>query len=199
MESPSVTKVKSTNLEAHPFGGCNKLLNHYACIGSELIKYEVTAGRYGYGTLSALKHFREGVVFVPLEVLESYLEDLLDIEVSETRLFITSNGSSRSWLFLCILGLMTAIAVGLYAASSGASIWRSFGLTLLIALPFWVVWHLAPKDGVARRLGFAQVVSHEVARRRGLDKGPRESIRDKFIFPEFLAQKTPGSARASFN
>ena len=197
MVKPSVNKNPCSHIESHPFGGCNKLLNHYACIGSELIKYELTAGRYGYGTLSALKHFREGVVFVPLEVLESYLEDLLDIDVTESRLFITSNGSSRSWLVLCILGLMVAIALGLYAASSGASIWRSFGLTLITALPFWVVWHLAPKDGVARRLGFAQVVSYEVGRRRGVDKGPGESIRERFLFPEFLAQKTTGSAKSA--
>lgn len=182
---------------AHPFGGCNRLLSQYACIGEELLKYEVNARRYGYGSFSAFTHFREGVAFVPLEVLESYLEDLLDLEIPESRLCIERESPNFKWTAVSLLGLSGAIGLGLYAASTGASLFASFALTVALALPFAVLWHFSPRSGVTRRMGFAQIVSHEVSRRRGSDKGPREPAEPQFAFPEFLVQKTPGSARAA--
>lgn len=183
--------------EQHPFGGCNKLMSQYNCIGTELLKYETSVRRYGYGSFSSFTHFREGVSFVPVEVLESYLEDLLDLDVGEDKLFIARRTQGIRWMLISALGLCAAIGVGLASASKGASLVSSFGLTICLALPFGILWQLAPRDGVARRMGFAQVVSHEVARRRGTDKGPREHISSTLLLGELLAHKSPGSARAA--
>lgn len=199
-----MTSEKPTNnhtderRELHPFGGCNRLLGQYACIGQELLKYEASARRYGYGSFSAFSHFREGVAFVTLEVLESYLEDLLDLEVDEDRLFITRETPAFQWIAVSLVGLCGSMALGLYAASTGASLFASFTLTVALAFPFAVLWHFAPRGGVTRRMAFAQIVSHEVARRRGSDKGPRESATEsRFMFSELIAQKSPGSARSA--
>jgi len=186
-----------TEVEPHPFGGCNRLLSQYSCIGAELLKYEASTRRYGYGSFSAFSHFRQGVSFVSLEVLESYLEDLLDLDVSEERLFINRESPNLKWIFVSLLGLSGATSLGLYAASTGASLYASFALTAALALPFAVLWNYAPRGGVTRRMGFAQIVSHEVSRRRGSDKGPRESIEPQFAFSDLIAQKTPGSARSA--
>jgi hypothetical protein len=195
-DSPS-SPLSASAAEKHPFGGCNRLLSQYSCIGAELLKYESSARRYGYGSFSAFSHFREGVSFVPLEVLESYLEDLLDIDVSEDRLFIKRESPNLRWIVVSLLGLSGASSLGLYAASTGASLFSSFALTAALAAPFGVLWHFAPRGGLSRRMGFAQIVSHEVARRRGSDKGPRETANPQFAFSELLAQKTPGSARSA--
>lgn len=186
-----------TPSENHPFGGCNRLLSQYACVGGELLKYEASTRRYGYGSFSAFSHFREGVSFVPLEVLESYLEDLLDLDVPEDRLCINREGPTLKWTLLALFGLCGSLSLGLYAASTGASLMSSFTLTIALAAPFAVLWHYAPRGGVTRRMGFAQVVSHEVSRRRGSDKGPREPATPQFAFGELLAQKNPGSARSA--
>ncbi|MBN8547745.1 MAG: hypothetical protein J0M12_00370 [Deltaproteobacteria bacterium] len=184
-------------LEPHPFGGCNRLLSQYSCIGSELLKYEASTRRYGRGSFSAFSHFREGVSFVSVEVLESYLEDLLDLDVSEDRLFIKRESPNLKWMFVSLLGLSGATSLGLYAASTGASLFASFALTAALALPFAVLWNYAPRGGVTRRIGFAQIVSHEVSRRRGSDKGPRQPANPQFAFTDFIAQKSPGSARSA--
>ncbi len=181
----------------HPFGGCNRLMNQYSCIGQELLHYELSARRYGYGSFSAFSHFREGVAFVPLEVLESYLEDLLDLEITEAHLGIVRETQPLNWTAVSLVGLCGAIGLGLFAASTGASLLASFALTVALACPFAVLWHFAPRGGATRRMAFAQIVSHEVARRRGSDKGPREPAQPSFPFGELLAQKTPGSARSA--
>lgn len=186
-----------TPLEPHPFGGCNRLLSQYTCIGAELLKYEASTRRYGYGSFSAFSHFRQGVSFVPVEVLESYLEDLLDLDVPEDRLFISRESPNLKWIFVSLLGLSGATSLGLYAASTGASLFASFALTAALALPFAVLWNYAPRGGVTRRMGFAQIVSHEVARRRGSDKGPRELSETPFALGDLIAHKTPGSARSA--
>jgi hypothetical protein len=181
----------------HPFGGCNKLLSQYATIGSALQKYEHSMRRLGALRSSAFVQFRAGVSFVSVEVLESYLEDLLDLDVDESKLFIESRTTGISWVVVAALGLCAAIATGLMATSRGASLPVSFGLTLALAFPFGLLWHFAPRDAAARRMTFAQVLSHEVSRRRGTDKGPRADVSSGFLFGDLLAQKTPGSARSA--
>jgi hypothetical protein len=65
------TKVNSS--------GVNKLLSQYQIIGQELLGVEDT------GLVSG---FREGVSMIAVEVLESYLEDLLDLGISEEVLYL---------------------------------------------------------------------------------------------------------------
>lgn len=151
-------------------------MNQYRTIGAELICYEQQYYQqwrgYSRPSFEALRAFREGVVFVPVEILESYLEDLLELDISEERLFIYRERSSLPVLAIALLGLFGSLAAGLFAAYVGASLILSFALTAIIALPFGVLLHFAPRDSLTRRMMFAKVVSHEISRRRG---GDRES------------------------
>lgn len=181
---------------SHPFGGCNKILGQYAIIGHELLRYDRSIYQYGYGTSYEFTDFREGVASVPVEVLESYLEDLLDLEVSEEKLFIDRNRFGFLSHYIALGGLLCAMGVGLYAASNGASLLLSFALTVSLSLPFGVLWHFSPRDGLIRRVSFAQIVSHEVSRRRGGDKDfDRRSTSATVL--ELLGRKTTGSAQGA--
>ena len=147
--------------QQHPFGGCNKLLTHYQTIGTELLQIESSG---------AIGSFREGVAFVPVEVLESYLEDLLDLGVKEDTLSIyREHHWLQSW-WLPVVGFSFALGFGLYAASTGATLAVSFSLTLFSALPFGLLFHFSPRIGLMRRVSFAQILSGEISRRRGRDK-----------------------------
>ena len=153
--------TRSSEKVLHPFGGCNRLLGHYRTIGVELLALEARGG---------IGSFREGVSFVPVEVLESYLEDLLDLDVKEDGLFIVRERSRIHSLYLPLLGIALALSGGLYLVSSGASEFVSLGLTASIALPFAVLSHFFPRNGLMRRMNFAQTLSGEISRRRGRDK-----------------------------
>ena len=167
-DSSSERRVSSEE-GAHPFGGCQRLRKQYSTIGAALITLE----HYGSFSLvqrgaSAEKIFREEVTFTPVEVLESYFDDLLDPEVSDERLSI----ALRSWgqrvasNLVSILGLFGAMLSGLYAATLGTSLSFSFFIALALAVPFATMLYLSA-GGSTRRLRFAQVLSREISRRRG--------------------------------
>lgn len=161
--------VKQKDDPKHPFGGCNKLQSQYRSIGYGLCQYERLAGGYRSRSEQAYRCFRETVAFVPIEVLESYLEDLLDLRVEEEKLNINQSRRERRLNFIPAIGIVSGLTLGLYAASAGASLVISFITTVLIALPFGFIWHLSPRTNLARRMSFAKIVSREVSRRRGQD------------------------------
>ncbi len=178
--------------EIHPFGGCNRLLGHYQTVGTELIKIE---SRGGIGS------FREGVSFVPVEVLESYLEDLLDLGVKEETLFINRDFVWYRSRQLLAVGLGVALGVGLYAASTGATLAVSSGLAAVLCVPLAVLFHGAPKIGLVRRMSFAQILSGEISRRRGRDRDSDATSRS--LFQEVLGRSSraplQGAARNIFH
>lgn len=182
--------------EPRPFGGCNQLLSHYKTIGRELLRSEGSRINYRYGSARIIREFQEGVAFVPVEVLESYLEDLLDRDASEESLFIARKGRGIHLRFLALTGVGFALATGLYCASSGASFYRSFALTVALVFPFAALWQLTPYAGLARRLGFAKIVSREISRRRGIDKD-RSWNPAGFVFAEFLRSTGAESAKGA--
>lgn len=190
--------VPPTHIEqTHLFGGCNKLLNQYKSIGSELLKFEGHVASYAYTSRVAQQEFREGIAFVPLEVLESYLEDLLDLEVPEEKLFIRRESFNIPPVYVAFAGLLLAMGLGIYAASAGASFFFSFALTASLSFPFAYMWQ-STRSSVGRRMRFAQVLSQEVSRRRGRDKDELTPV--SLSFSEILSQnpeETPqgGSAR----
>ena len=166
------TPVRKTNgkIVRHPFGGCEVLRAHYACVGSALLKYEKTSQ---VEEAEAAKELRVGISFVPVEVLESYLDDLLDSDVTEERLSIARRNVSLKNYSIALIGLCLAVAAGLSLASTGASLLFSFSITLLLGLPFAVIWHYSPRCRLKRRMNFAQLLSVEIGRRRGINKnGP---------------------------
>ena len=170
-------------------------MGDYRTIGLELMRYESGTSAYGYQSFSAFTHFREGVSFIQVEVLESYLEDLLDLEITEDTLFIRLAGFRVRSIHWSLAGLLGALTIGLYAASRGASLPLSFGLTVALALPFAAMWHFAPRDGLARRLGFAQLLSHEIARRRGGDSERPTTLSPVALLEKLVAHRNPSAAR----
>ena len=180
---------------SHPFGGCNRLLNDYRTLGRELLCYERGNRLYGYRSFTAFSAFREGVAFVPVEVLESYLEDLLDLDIGEDRLFIQREGRSLRMPAICLFGLAAALAVGLGAAKTGASEMISLAIAVLLAVPFALLWHFYPKTAVTRRVLFARVLSQEIARRRGRDKDGQ--VGAGFVFERLLSKKGAGSMQGA--
>lgn len=153
----------------HPFGGCERLRVHYSNIGASLIRLE----HFGSFSLvqrgvSGEKIFREEVVFTPVEVLESYFDDLLDPEISDERLSIAlqSWGQRVASNLVSILGLFGAVLSGLYAATLGTPLSLSFFIAISLAVPFATMLYLSA-GGATRRLRFAQVLSREISRRRG--------------------------------
>lgn len=154
----------------HPFGGCNDSLSQYRIIGRALIVVEQDSLVYGYGSQRAVQEFREGVASVSVEMLESYLEDLLDSQVALDHLYIARPGFWKSVDLLTVLSLLGSCAVGTYVSLTSGAPLVGLSSTLLLALPVVTVWHRSPFGHLARRVSFARIVSKEVARRRGSDK-----------------------------
>jgi hypothetical protein len=177
------------------FGGCNRLLTQYRTIGRELLRTEGNRLQYRCDTARIAQEFREGVCFVGLEVLESYLEDLLDREVSEESLFIARKGWTGALIWIALAGILCAVAAGLCYGSSGASLVESSSVTLALSLPFVVLWQVSPYSGLVRRLSFARTVSHEISRRRGVDKD-RQWSSARYVFAE-LFRAPPESAKGA--
>ncbi len=173
----------------HPFGGCNRLLDQYRVIGRELLLYErerrqvkefISVRRR---TVSKpLQDFRAALSLIPLEVLESYLDDLLDPAITNEALYI---GKSSFWRSAIIpfFGLTVALGIGLLLADQGSSFWLSFVLTILLAIPSALCWYFYPQGLVSRRMMFAQLLSQEIYRRRGFDTQGRAKQRPRVIIP----------------
>jgi hypothetical protein len=183
----------------HPFGGCNDSLSQYKIIGRALIMVEQESLVYGYGSQRAVQEFRERVASVSVEMLESYLEDLLDSQVALDLLYIARPGFWKSVDLLTVISLLGSCAVGTYVSLTSGAPLVGLSSTLLLALPVVTVWHRSPFGHLARRVSFARIVSKEVARRRGSDKdGSAESANTGFSLRTLLGgePEAVGSAPA---
>ena len=153
-----------------PFGGCNRLLEQYQQTGRALLDYErrlcgalIPGPRFS-------REFGHAVAFIPVEVLESYLDDLLDVGVSDDSLFISKLKPAKRALALIAIGV-TALGASAFEVSGGATL---ASLTTLIIVTFFsglgAAVYFIPRMKVIRRFSFATVVSGEIARRRGHDR-----------------------------
>jgi len=153
-----------------PFGGCNRLLEQYQQTGRALLDYErrlcgalIPGPRFS-------REFGHAVAFIPVEVLESYLDDLLDVGVSDDSLFISKLKPAKRALALSAIGV-TALGASAFEVSGGATL---ASLTTLILVTFFsglgAAVYFIPRMKVIRRFSFATVVSGEIARRRGHDR-----------------------------
>lgn len=109
--------------------------------------------------------FRAGVSTVSTEVLESYLEDLLNPEVKDEALAIGVSLSRRVFIGISIVtGALVPVAalalLGVLNVSSRLSVVVLGVITITASLAI-------TSRLLVRRLRFAQVVSREIARRRG--------------------------------
>lgn len=153
-----------------PFGGCNRLLEQYQQTGRALLEYERrTCGALIPGQRYS-REFGQSVAFVPVEVLESYLDDLLDVGVSDESLFIKKLQPAKRAIALSAVGLATFAVLALEVVN-GATV---ASLTALILTTFLAglgaALYFVPRMRVLRRFSFATVISGEIARRRGHDR-----------------------------
>lgn len=157
------------------------LARQYSIIGSELLSYESSAStlvsvlefaiqsRWSEQEASRQERFQHGVSFIQLAVLESYAEDLVDLECKDDELYIRSKYASIGKMLFVWLGMVFALTSGSLAAFSGGTFLFSLLITTLVALPFGMYWHVSPCSGVARRMNFAKILFREISRRRGGD------------------------------
>jgi hypothetical protein len=167
---------------SHPFGGCNRLLDQYQMTGRALLAYErsvVCAPLIP--SPRSMREFSTSVAFVPVEVLETYLDDLLDLGVSDEGLFIKK--SKTSWRGRVLLGILIAAVVGslfvLHGDLTAAAMPALFAITFLAGIASTL--YFLPRTKVIRRFGFATLVSHEIGTRRGQGKAKVGNFAARFL------------------
>lgn len=188
--------------------GRASVARRYRLVGRALLSVEGAfdslacffAGSGGNSNFSdkAVVKFRESVALISVELLDHYLEDLLDLDVSEEELYIKRGGIRIApSLILAITGLSLALAAGLYAVSTGASFVLSFALTATLSLPFAIIWHLMPQERITRRVHFARLVSQEISRRRGGDGAQADITNRQSQLSEIVKSTTPVQGAAA--
>lgn len=146
--------------QENPFSG-NSLMQQYRIIASCLMRFERSPG-YPYKAEKAHREFREGVAFLSVEVLESYLDDLLDPEVSLDRLSLKHKDSSfMGFAVVACIFLLTAI---LFIKNITFSLFLLIPVVVLLA---GIGVTLFGSRESTRRLVFARVLSKEIFRRKG--------------------------------
>ena len=147
--------------EAMPSG----LKTHYLTVGSELLKYEMECLGWRLNNEDAARRqFREGVSFVPVEVLESFLDDLLDLRIPDRSLHIERQIRFAGVVLAGIALILLGIALNYFAM--GLSYFQSFAFSMLLGLGALFVWHHTYRRS-HRRLLFVKILSQEISRRRG--------------------------------
>lgn len=182
----------SKNDDVSPFGGCSRLLSHYKQVGSALISYErVVCGSLLPGQ-RYVREFGHAVAFVPVEVLESYLDDLLDLGVNDDSLFISKTRPAKRALFLLVLCLVTIVYLG-YLAITGDSN-AAWPLITVVAFSAGIgsALYFLPRTKALRRFSFATVMSREIARRRGHDRTSIGDFATRLLHRELWGAKPVG-------
>ena len=151
------------------FGGCRNLLAQYKVTGRALLKIESHPAACSLSSRLLQGEFRENVAFVPLEVLESYLEDLLDLTISDEQLFIAKERSFKGGSLL--LGVLTLVLFGVASFFLARKLLLLLGVLYGLSLLVLGYWN-GSRKGPVRRVFFARILSREVSRRRGESDGP---------------------------
>ena len=150
------TNQQDSGLERTAYRACESLPIHYAAIGAAL-------------QLNQPNNFRHQVAFVPTEALESYLDDLLDTEVSVAVLCL-AGPSTRAAIIGVVLSVLS-LAAGLIVTTYGGGFELALLVTGILACPgSYLLSKFFSERSLGRRMRFAQIVSSEIARRRGLGK-----------------------------
>ena len=189
-KNPALTPDEDFDLK--PFGGCGTLLGHYKSVGSALLDYERKISKRLYYVLYPSykldQQFSTAVSFVGVEVLESYLDDLLDLNISDESLFILRPWASWQRISLGVsFGIIAMLGAAAYSLlDAGGLALFSCAATLSMAIICTVLICL-PRPKILRRFGFATLLSHEILRRRGNDgRGNRRSV---LSLSEFLGRR----------
>lgn len=171
----------------------------YAIIGEALLHYESKTKNATTDYNFAFNELRENLVFTNVELLESYLEDLLNIKISDGALYIERSKCRFAGIPCELTLVLIALAGGLTFYLLDTNIITAILLTALLSLPLLLISYLAPFT-VKRRMVFARALSKEIARRRGRDD---ESGRSSILISDFYVKSTsqglPGAARVRYH
>jgi hypothetical protein len=139
-----------------------------------------------------MRDFRTSVSFVPVEVLESYLDDLLDLGVSDDSLFIRRPRTSRRALALLMLSAVTALYLVVTAEITPSAVSLPVVVTVAFLAGLGSALYFLPRSKVVRRFSFATVVSREIASRRGHDRTSVGDFATKLLSREFWVGRQGG-------
>ncbi|MCB0317180.1 MAG: hypothetical protein KDD56_00380 [Bdellovibrionales bacterium] len=138
----------------------------YKTIGISLLNAEKSMFETG-DVSEAHKQFRISSSTVPVEVLESYLEDLLSLNVSDVSLSIHTGKVSLASIEMNILFPFAALLIFLVYSLQERFAFSWNYVLCLIALVAVFLLYAAPRSKTKRRFMFAQILSREISRRRG--------------------------------
>jgi hypothetical protein len=132
------------------------------------------------------------VVLIPVEVLEGYLDDLLDMAIGDEALFIKR--PKFGWFGKSLLLLLTATLCSAFSVWNGDI--SAAALPAILAVAFLAgiasTLYLLPKAKAIRRFSFATLLSQEINKRRGHNGDKLGLLRD------ILGFKTPANFPARF-
>ncbi len=144
--------------------------SNYRIIGTSLLTYEMSISTYPSSNQKTFEDFRISLCTVNTETLESYLEDLLELKISDTRLFIKRD-LRYTFLFAVAFGLVVSTLAFLLLKLSTSffdnSLIHLFFICSAVLVPFCIFWQIYPQKILRRRITFAQVLTREISRRRG--------------------------------
>lgn len=179
----------------HPFGGCNRLLEQYRQTGIALLAYEQILGGALIPAQRLVREFSAGVSCVPVEVLESYLDDLLDLGVSDESLFIKKARPAKRAIALVAISICALF--GALFVLEGEITMAFLPALLVVAFLGGIgsAMYFVPRTKVIRRFSFATVVSQEIAQRRGHDKTNMGTFATRFLMGDMwkLHDRAPAS------
>ena len=141
--------------------------DYYSTIGGALVQCEILKYKDGYGSAKLNIEFKDRTCSIPVEILESYLDDLLHIETKDKGLFIERTDGeylrNKYWVpigfSILSIGLCYLFDYGFFA--------HIISVLAIALLAYFGSWMLTPYNSFRRRLFFGQLVSNEISRRRG--------------------------------
>lgn len=151
----------------------------FKIIGKVLLEIEESNLLYSFLPKQPKKILQENLAFMPTEVLEAYLEDLIDFTISDEELYIKNAKDSRFEL-LTLLSVVGTTMVMSYSGFELLSTSLTVGFIIILAA---VIQKLTPSILPNRRLFFARILSAEISRRNGDQNKDKSSI-FKEIIPE---------------
>ena len=173
----------------------------YKAVGSSLLEVERLVLKNRVSVKEAQDEFRISTSTVPVEVLESFLEDLLSLGSSDKSLYIHPGRISLASIGLSFLLPFAAFLIFVIFALQQEF---EFNWTYSLCLAGFVTLALlyaAPRSKTRRRFMFAQILSREISRRRGQGDSDYSST-GKVIFGSFFDWRkgtSQGAARSIFH
>lgn len=146
-----------------------QLCGHYRSVGIALLAYERESPLLlRVINKPAMANLRVALSFLPDSILDSYLEDLLDLEVLDRDLFIASRSFSPRNLLVALpfAGLLCSVGTGFYLSTLELAYSFCVAVIVICSIPFAILWEWVPRSS-NRRLFFARLIAAQLSNRRG--------------------------------